>query len=409
MLDLRRRLVTATTPSLLAAGTLAQKPLQVYVLVGQSNMQGHAKVQTFDYIGEDPQTAPLLTKMRDAAGAPVVCDDVHIAYLSQDGEADGEVYGPLTAGYGARRSVRRSDDKIGPEFTFGLRMAELHDGPILLIKCAWGGKSLHTDFRPPSAGAYVFSNDQVSKLKKRGKDVQRQREQRRAETGVYYRSTIAYVKKVLADLRRYHPDYDAKSGHELSGIVWFQGWNDMVDRGTYPRREQRGGYDAYSECMAHFIRDVRRELDAPQVPFVIGVMGVGGPIEPGQNRAVHENFRAAMAAPAALREFRSNVAAVPTAPYWPRELEEIGARIQKVKQMAKLLRTKNKRGPNADGKMDQRAQLDYLAEYRAETVGAEDDATYKRGASNGGYHYLGCAKTMAQIGVAFADAVYGLR
>ena len=175
MLDLRRRLVTATTTSLLAAGALAQKPLQVYVLVGQSNMQGHAKVQTFDYIGEDPQTAPLLTKMRDAAGAPVVCDDVHIAYLSQDGEADGEVYGPLTAGYGARRSVRRSDDKIGPEFTFGLRMAELHDGPILLIKCAWGGKSLHTDFRPPSAGAYVFSNDQVSKLKKRGKDVQRQR------------------------------------------------------------------------------------------------------------------------------------------------------------------------------------------------------------------------------------------
>ena len=33
----------------------------------------------------------------------------------------------------------------------------------------------------------------------------------------------------------------------------------------------------------------------------------------------------------------------------------------------------------------------------------------KRGASNGGYHYLGCAKTMAQIGVAFADAAYGLR
>ena len=409
MTDLRRCIAIAATISLLTASTYAQRPLQVYVLVGQSNMQGHAKVQTFDYIGEDPQTAPLLDKMRDAAGDPVVCEDVFIAYLSQDGDTDGAVTGPLTAGYGARRSVRRSDDKIGPEFTFGLRMAQLHDGPVLLIKCAWGGKSLHTDFRPPSAGAYSFSNDQVAQMKKRGKDVQQQRERRRAETGVYYRNTIAYVNKVLGDLRRYHPDYDSKSGHELSGFVWFQGWNDMVDRGTYPQREARGGYDAYSECMAHFIRDVRRDLDAPKLPFVIGVMGVGGPIEPGQKRAVHANFRDAMAAPTSLREFRGNVAAVPTAPYWPRELEEIGARIQKVKQMAKLLRTENKRGPNADGKMDKRAQLDYLDKYRAEVVGAEDEATYKRGASNGGYHYLGCAKTMAQIGVAFADAVYGLR
>lgn len=29
--------------------------------------------------------------------------------------------------------------------------------PILIIKNAWGGKSLHTDFRSPSAGRYEFS------------------------------------------------------------------------------------------------------------------------------------------------------------------------------------------------------------------------------------------------------------
>ena len=161
--------------------------------------------------------------------------------------------------------------------------------------------------------------------------------------------------------------------------------------------------------MAHFIRDVRRDLETPKLPFVIGVMGVGGPIQAGEKRAVHQNFRDAMAAPAAMREFRGDVVAVPTAPFWSEELEEIGERIGKVNQMAKLLRTKNKRGPNADGSMDQAAQRAHLAEYRAEVVGAEDDATYKRGASNGGYHYLGCAKTMAQIGVAFADAAYGLR
>ena len=400
--------VRASTAAALCCALTGQA-LQVYVLVGQSNMQGHAKVQTFDYLADDPQTAPLLAKMRTTAGAPRVLEDVHIAYLTGGRSGDGEVQGPLTAGFGARRDPQKSDDKIGPELTFGIRMQELHDEPVLLIKCAWGGKSLHTDFRPPSAGPYSFTEQQLEQLRARGKDVEQAREDKRTSTGVYYRKTIAYVRDVLADLGSYHPAYDPDAGHELRGLVWFQGWNDMVDRGTYPRRDQPGGYDAYSECLAHFIRDARSDLEAPGLPFVIGMMGVGGPIEPGQRRAVHANFRAAMAAPASLPEFSGNVAAVPTDPFWPKELDEIGARIGKVKQMARSLRTKNKRGPNADGSMTPAQQRAYLEEYRAEVVGAEDDALYKRGASNGGYHYLGCAKTMAGIGVAFAEAAWSLR
>ena len=34
------------------------KKLKVFILAGQSNMEGHAKVETFDYIGDDPATAP---------------------------------------------------------------------------------------------------------------------------------------------------------------------------------------------------------------------------------------------------------------------------------------------------------------------------------------------------------------
>ena len=36
------------------------KPLKVFILSGQSNMQGHANTSTFDYIGKDPLTAPIL-------------------------------------------------------------------------------------------------------------------------------------------------------------------------------------------------------------------------------------------------------------------------------------------------------------------------------------------------------------
>ena len=50
--------------ALSASAAAALKPLKVFILAGQSNMEGHAKVETFDYIGDDPATAPLLKRMR---------------------------------------------------------------------------------------------------------------------------------------------------------------------------------------------------------------------------------------------------------------------------------------------------------------------------------------------------------
>ena len=50
---------------LLASAGLAaeRKPIKVFILAGQSNMEGHARVETFDYIGDDPKTAPILKEM----------------------------------------------------------------------------------------------------------------------------------------------------------------------------------------------------------------------------------------------------------------------------------------------------------------------------------------------------------
>ena len=53
------------------SGAVEAKPLKVYILAGQSNMEGQAKVETFDYIGDDPATAPLLKEMRGPDGTPV--------------------------------------------------------------------------------------------------------------------------------------------------------------------------------------------------------------------------------------------------------------------------------------------------------------------------------------------------
>jgi len=393
----------------LHAGLPAQK-LKVYILAGQSNMEGHAKVTTFDYLGDDPATAPLLQEMVGADGDPRVCDDVWISYLTGSRDGNGEGFGRLTAGYGSRRNPSEDGGKIGPEFTFGLRMGRAHEEPVLLIKTAWGGKSLHTDFRPPSAGPFEFRPEQLEQFRSQDKDVDQIVADKAAATGHYYRLMIAHVRHVLGDIARVVPDYDAQRGFELAGFVWFQGWNDMVDRGTYPKRDQPGGYDQYTECMVHFIRDVRRDLDAPAMPFVIGVMGVGGPIGADEkNRAVHANFRAAMAAAASPPEFAGNVTAVPTAPFWDARLADISDRLGKASNMARLLRTQNKNHANKDGTMSAEEQKAFVDKYRAELVSAEEQALFERGASNAGYHYLGCAKTMARIGVAFADALLELQ
>ncbi len=369
-----------------------KKPLKVFLLVGQSNMQGHAKVQTFEHIGMDPRTVPLLREMQDAEGSPRVCEEVWISSLSTNGVKAGK----LTAGFGA------DEEKIGPEFTFGITIQKLLGEPILIIKTAWGGKSLHTDFRPPGAGAYEFSETQIERIVKQGKDLKAMQAEKAEATGHYYREMMAHAEEVLKDISQVYPDYDPKAGYELAGVVWFQGWNDMVDSGVYPDRDKMGGYDNYSDLFSQFIRDVRKDLSAPTLPFVIGVMGVGGPVAnygPDQQRmrATHQNFRNAMAAPAKSPEFRGSVAAVLTENYWDEELSDLVARDEKIKQVIRKLKLG---GKDAQAKRE---------ELRKQEFPEDELEILEKGVSNAAYHYLGSAKIMAGIGKGFAEAMAELQ
>lgn len=383
------------TPWSLALG--AEQPLKVFILVGQSNMQGHAQVRTFPHLGMDPATAPILRAMQDADGSPRTCDNVWISSIGHDGSND-ERHGNLTADYGAAGN----GPKIGPEYTFGIYAQQAIQAPILIIKTAWGGKSLNTDFRPPSAGPYEFNEQQIENLKKQGKDLEQAKADRAAASGKYYRLMMDHIKKVLSDIKRVYPDYDEQAGYELAGFVWFQGWNDMVDRGVYPNRSEPGGYAQYSTLMADFIREVRDDLSAPNMPFVIGVMGAGGPVEKydaDQRRyaSVHSEFRKAMAAPASMPEFEGNVTAVFTENYWDAELGELSKRWGKVNAKNRSLRK--------DPSLSDQQRTKALDEFTAELFTPRELAVYRTGKSNAEYHYLGSAKIMAQIGKAFAAAV----
>ena len=409
---LKHSLLILAALALPLGATAQAKPLKIFILAGQSNMEGHAQIETFDYIGDDPATAPLLKQMRGADGKPTVCKNVWISYFTGSGKDNGEGFGKLTAGYGSRDKPDQDGGKIGPEFTFGLTMDAALDEPVLIIKTAWGGKSLHTDFRPPSAGPYTLSAFQKENYPKQEghgipKDFEKWKADKVKETGHYYRLMVEHVRSVTKDIKRVCPAYDEKQGYEIAGFVWLQGFNDLVASETYETMpgSQVRDYTKYGEWLADFIRDVRKDVGAPKMPFVIGVLGVEGLNASDNTKA----FREAMAAPALLPEFKGNVMAVQTAPFWSEELGAIAEKHEKVRQMSYYLNSKHKDYANADGHMTEEQKREHLKEFEAKLISPAEAALWKRGASNAGYHYLGCAKTFALMGKAFAEATLQMR
>ena len=90
---------------------------------------------------------------------------------------------------------------------------------------------------------------------------------------------------------------------------WHQGWNDRVNQEFN---------DAYEVNLAHLIRDLRRDLDAPDLPFVVAETGMSG-VNDKHPRAL--SLMAAQAAVAEYPEFKGNVAFVGTKAFY-RESEQ---------------------------------------------------------------------------------------
>lgn len=394
---MKRTSLLAALGALFALSPLAAAPLKVYLMSGQSNMQGYCAVHTFPQIEEDPATRPIYEKMVNPDGTPRVHKDVWISTL---GCAKDAQPGQLTAGYGAGRG-----DRIGPELTFGIYMQEHVKEAILLIKPAWGGKSLARDFRPPSAGVHPLHLKAQEEMRAQNKDTSEIEKEYAENTGKYYRMMIAHAKTVLGDIGKVYPGYDASQGYEIAGFVWFQGENDFGGD-SYPNAGQPGGFDEYTRLLACLIRDVRKELDAPEMKAVIGVLGFNGELETERYRQIEpkhipwlRDFRKAMAAPADMPEFKGSVAAVHTEEFWEPRLEELQGRWKIVKAKNGELK---KQGL---GKGEQKAVMD---EFLKTVYNPEEWRLMETGVSHACYHYLGSAKIMSRIGKAFAEAMIDL-
>lgn len=251
--------------------------LKVYILAGQSNMQGKGRVET----GRDPNN-PAITGFSGGLGSLrnmlnknpasygyladpsnpipggnpgwITRGDVGVTYWSDPGTGENR-RGNLDADFGDTGGQGR----IGPEYAFGLHVGSQLADDVLLVKYAFGGKSLKVDFRPPSSGGTV---------------------------GPYYTGLVARVNQVLANLSTYYPAYTG-GGYEIAGFGWHQGWNDIGQ-----------AVAEYETNLTNLINDLRTEFGVPAMPVVIGNTGMangsGGNVLTAQmnvgNPTLHPEF-----------------------------------------------------------------------------------------------------------------------
>ncbi|MEM7391526.1 MAG: DUF6288 domain-containing protein, partial [Verrucomicrobiota bacterium] len=208
------------------------KPIKVFILAGQSNMEGKGWVEHLEPLLDDPETRGPFVHTRDRFNQWRTHDDVWVQWREQNR------WGDLGPGFGnGVTPTGYNPTHIGPELQFGHVMRKLLDHQVLLIKTAWGGKSLAVDFQSPGAGG----------------------------PGAYFSEMTNDVSEVLNNITNYFPDY-AGQGLDMAGFAWFQGWNDAINHGYRTN---------YASNLVHLINDIRHVYGS-NLPFVVGEGGWGG-------------------------------------------------------------------------------------------------------------------------------------
>jgi len=256
------------------------KPLQVIIMAGQSNMVGHGYAEGSQLhwnatssnpcggtaggcVDNKPDLPPnlngsLLTpeysflrtgkQWTQHKGVWVVFNESSAdsglpGGFPTKGPSGGYWHGELSVGYGGDHKGltiggRANRTEVGPEVGFGWALGDAYANTgeqVLIIKTAWGGKTIDIDFRPPSSAA----------ANKTGPPV-----------GPYYTWMVAEVADALSKLKTFFPTYSGS--HEIAGFVWHQGWNDACRAG--------GANPAnYEVDLANLIRDLRKDLNAPKM------------------------------------------------------------------------------------------------------------------------------------------------
>ncbi len=244
------------------------KGVKVFILAGQSNMVGYGHTETGQHGDAGPGTLRHLAvhdseypefEYRSLLVDPAQPEssewktrgNVKLWWRNgANAQYGGQVFkgdlGPLTS----------NGRWFGPEFGFGQAVGDFYkNDDVLLIKPAWGGHNLVSQFRSPHAVA------------KRGGAI-----------GPSYIEMFENVREVLFLLGKEFPEWEGR-GYQIAGFAWHQGTSD---------KDPKKVAEEYKHNLPDFIASIRSEFGKPNLPFVIATTGMG--YDTGASAPPYENY-----------------------------------------------------------------------------------------------------------------------
>ncbi|MFU8848317.1 MAG: sialate O-acetylesterase [Opitutales bacterium] len=225
-----------------------RKPVQVFIIMGQSNTLEMGKVT--DELKE------LYPYLADDSGAWTVRKDVRNVSVMQKG-SNMDIY--------RNDWLTISGNKIGIEIGIGHYLGHAIDAPVMVLKSSIGNRSLGWDLLPPSVKTYEYEGQPQPGYREMFKSKTDKTVVKWEGEGWYagkqYDDDVGNAKKILEELDQYYP---GAKGYEVAGFLWWQGDKDM---------RNAAHYNNYEKHLVALIKDLRKDFDAPKAAFVTASLG----------------------------------------------------------------------------------------------------------------------------------------
>ncbi len=274
------------------------KPVKVFILLGQSNMLGFGKV------GPDEKKGTLEYLTGKEGKYPHLVDDQGNWTQRKDVR-----YVQVMHRNGKMSTLRNEwltvKGNVGPELQFGHIMGHVLDEPVLVLKSCIGNRSLGWDLLPPGSKQFEFEGKIYAAYKESplSWDKGAKPEPIKWYAGKQYDDDIGNAKKVMENIGEYYPG--AKSC-EVAGFVWWQGHKDQN-----PAHAGR-----YEQNLVHLIKTLRKDFNAPDAKFVLATIAFGGWDLKGHGLTVANAQLAVSGEKGKYPEFVGNVKTVEARDFW---------------------------------------------------------------------------------------------
>ena len=278
------------------------EPVQVFILLGQSNMLGAGKIKggdgSLEYAVKQKNLYPYLI---DNEGNWTERKDVRNVRVMGSGT------GPMRQFNNEWMTIKGG--RIGPEFGIGHQIGNYSNNPVMILKSCIGNRALGWDLLPPGGEGFEYTDAKGvtwvhPAYKGSPEKWVKGTEPKRIKwyAGMQYDGDIARVKKVLSDLGKYYP---GAQKYEIAGFLWWQGDRDSRSAALSSR---------YEKNLVHLIKRLRQDFQAPNAKFVCASLGQTKKGATDGGGKILNAMLAVDGSSGKYKEFSGNVASVYTYP-----------------------------------------------------------------------------------------------